>query len=213
MQVIRILNISRINLLIIALFLVSCGGNIDDEQDYYKWLNNEAHGLIKTRKINGFSITMKYLPADLLVYNQCEQASKSKRDSLLARYKNGYTFLFTITDDIEDTKSDIIFYNVYSEEEFKIRFSNLHFNIGQYIWINYESEQYFPVLSIMENTYNLKQSRSFYLVFSDKDKLDEILKMEKVDIVFNDIFFETGISHFIFKKNDLESVPSIGFWH
>lgn len=204
-----------LNFISIALILIlsGCGRTIHNEDKYYQWINDESNHLKVGKETNGFILTFKYMPPELLAYNEYSSArennQKINKDSLINTYTNSLTFLFTIED---SENRDIMYYDVYSETEFKQRIMELNFKLQDYISIKTDATEYVPVLCIMESTYEAKNSRNFYIVFTDTEKSNGLLDQEKIDVVFNDLFFNTGISHFTFSKHDFEKVPTIGFW-
>ena len=64
---------------------------------------------------------------------------------------------------------------------------------------------------MMEHVYQLKPGRDFNIVFapSDENELISIRKKPELDIVFEDGYFDTGISHFIFKQEKIKNIPPI----
>lgn len=200
----------------IALILLTsaCRHTVRKEDKYYKFLNEETNRLKVVKEANGFILTFKYLPPELLAYNEYASARKNgekvNKDSLICIYRNSLTFLFTIED---KENRDIMYYDVRSETDFKHRIMELNFRLHDYISIRAGSDEYVPVLCVMESTYETKNSRSFHVVFADSEKGNGLLNNEKFDIVFTDLFFNTGISHFIFSKHDFDKVPKIGFWN
>jgi hypothetical protein len=189
--------------------MVSCTKSSLKETDYFKYINNPENGLVKSREINGFRLQMKYYSPDLQALQEIGHAdsvlSDEKKDSLVAGYKNGLAFLFSILELNPQPGKDVVQYGVFSEREFKERFNRLHFNINEHFWISNGKETVPPGLSILESTFELSGPKTFYLVFEDTGKEEEI------DVVFNDVFFDTGISHFIFKRRDIRNLPNLSF--
>ena len=199
-----------------AFLCFSCAKTINSEEQYFKYLNDKKNGLVYEKSVNGFKLIMKYISPEFLAYKEIGtkegQSSHSDKDSLIASYQKGVTVLFSIAEEQEEIKHDITQYNVFSEEEFKRRFHELHFNINEHIWINHEAGKVKPGLSMLESTFELGGPRKFYLVFDAQNEWGALNKLEKLDIVFNDVFFDTGISHFIFKQQDINNIPKLSFW-
>ena len=199
------------NLFIICtLALVGCNSNTLSEKEYYKYLNNPDNNLISIKEVNGFELKVKYLPPPLLAYRESNTDGgafdKPLFDSLLNVYEGGYSFLFSIEDKNIKPGQDIVQYGVTSEVEFKQRFNELHFNLSEYVWMETDSTKKAPQLSILESTFELSGPKTFYLVFEQEENKSDI---DEVKVVFNDIFFGTGINRFTFNTTDLRNTPQI----
>ena len=199
--------------------LFACGssGEVNSEEAYVKWLNNEKNGLIKTKYIGELKLTVKYLPPDYVVYREVKSGSKKyskeEKEKMLAEAKNTRTFILTIgPDERKKGTGDIMFYNVKGEEDYTFRAEALNYNMDKYVYIGTGKISHAPKLHVLENTYGLTTHRDVYLVFADDDEKKDLLKADTLDFVFNDEIFGTGISHFSFSRKDLNNVPAINFW-
>lgn len=205
-------------LLGVLLLLGSCvNRQINSEKDYYQWINEESHHLFVTKSINGVKLTVKYLSPEYLAYKEYNGtgAGSKAKDSLLLLYNRNRTFLLSFNADgkSEGQSGDIMYKDITNTEEFNNRLLELTFNIGQFIRLKTDSNIYLPVLFTFENSYGISPGRSIYLVFApDGKETDDLLSSARVDIVFDDQVFMTGISHFSFKKDDLDNIPHINFW-
>ena len=201
--------------LISMFFFAGCGqGHIDSEKDLYAWMNNEDNGLVKTKYINGIKLTVKYLPPAYLAYKEwvTTEMENSHYQELLKIYENSRTFLLTIgPDDRKVEGADVMFYNVLNEKDYKQRVQDLNFDIGKYISLNIKDQPMAPRLHTLENTYGLGKHRNIYLVFADDGADGSLLTAEKLDFKFSDEIFLTGISHFVFNKQDLDGLPELKF--
>jgi hypothetical protein len=201
----------RIVLFCSLLFVkVSCSRSELNEANYYKYLNDPENGLIQVKEANGFRLEMKYLPPDLQAFNELsrgnEEIDHKRFDSVIKQYENGFTFLLSISDPEINPGEDIVQYGIFNEQEFKRRFNELHFNIDSHIWISDDSAKVPPALSMLESTFELSGPKTFYLVFEKSE-----IKTKRIDVVFKDAFFDTGINHFIFKTEDINNLPKISF--
>jgi hypothetical protein len=62
----------------------------------------------------------------------------------------------------------------------------------------------------MENVYGLVKHRNFYVVFANDDILsEELFKSPQLDFVFHDEVYETGSSHFVFLRENIEQLPAV----
>jgi hypothetical protein len=198
---------------ILALCLTSCQGDIRDMKSLYHWINDPEHGMIKSKNVNGLTITVKYLPAEFLALKEAKSIQPTGMkvyDSLLGAYKKSHTFLLSFG--YEDNKTDDPMYNGLKDfSEFKQRAATLNFDMNELISIRTEHDEFRPVLASMENTYGLKSQRDIYLVFTDESPANALQKDEALDFVFRDEIFQTGINHFVFQQDDLTGLPAINF--
>jgi hypothetical protein len=168
--------------------------------------------LIKSRLNEDFKITVKYLPPSFQAYNEGKNISGNRSmifDSLLNQYKNSRTFYLTIEPKNKE-EGDILFYGIKSVEEFKDRVMKLNFSPGEFITLKSGKDEFKPVLSNMENLYDIHPKKSLYLVFSDQqDK--KLLAADELDFEFDDQIFLTGINHFVFRKKDMDNIPPFDF--
>lgn len=203
--------LKEIILIVFSIVFMQCHNTIDDKAELMRWMANKNNGLIKQHSGNGFLLTLKYLPPEYLAINEVDSDGGNSTKSYseyLNNFKYSRTFLLTIAHD--NTKVDITNYNVFSMPEYKQRIEELNFKIKDYIYLKTEKgKKYAPVLSTMENIYEIGNRKSIYLVFSD-DK-ERILSTETLDVVFQDEFIDTGISHFVFKKKNIDNLPVLTF--
>lgn len=203
-----------ITLAITSLFVGCNQHGIDSEKELLSWINHQDNGLVKTKYINGIRLTAKYLPPAYLAYKEWVTADKKNfgYQDVLKTYQHNRTFLLTIgPDDRKKAGGDVMFYNVLNEKDYKQRVQDLNFDIGRYISLNMETKQLAPKLHTLENTYGLGKHRNIYLVFADDEANGGLLTNEKLDLKFIDEIFQTGISHFVFDKQDLDGLPELKF--
>lgn len=200
----------RISSIIYLLLLISCSSSIDNEKELLKWLNTPSNGFVKKSSSNGFVLTMKYLPPEYLAFNEMKKDARGNTDlqEYLESFKNSRTFLLTIAPD--DKKMDATTYGVSNMSDYSQRIKDLSFNIKESLILKTDSGQrYNPVLTTMENLYEIGNKKSIYIVFSDDKK--HILNSEKLDITFQDTFLDTGITHFVFKRKKIDNLPNLNF--
>lgn len=189
---------------------------IDHVDDLYRWINNPKNGLVKTKSISGIKLSVKYLPAELLACREFKDENNviaSQKDSVLALYKNNLTFLLTIaSDERKAPETNVMYRGIRNYEELTERAVRMNFSMQDYITLKINEKEYKPILSTMENVYELSKERSIYLVFApDKDDKN-FEKVEKLDFVFSDEMFNTGINHFIFQKKNIDAIPRLSFF-
>ncbi len=197
-----------ITIMVTFLFLNGCKKEFKNERDFYKWWNEQDNGLVKSKTINDFKVTVKFMPPEYLTYNEVKENRKLNIDTIRKKYFNSRTFLLTI-EPVDSRKDvDLLFQGIISLGEYKERVMKLNFSPGDFIKIKTNTREYFPVLSTMENVYNIDVKKNLYLVFSNEDNL---LDEPELDFVFNDQIFETGITHFLFQKKNMDNIPEFKF--
>ena len=200
-------------LFILALFMGGCSSDFKTEREFYQWWNDEANGLVKEKEINDFRLIVKYMPPEYLAYNELKgkNYTKAEYDDLYDKYKGYRTFLLSILPADEQSTQNVLYYNLQSVEEYKQRIMQMNFNPGEFISLKTDCGVYKPVLSTMENVYNIDTKRSLYLVFVDNEENQGLISANELDFVFEDYIFDTGINHFSFNKNNLDNIPVFGF--
>lgn len=187
--------------------VMSCDSTIHNIKDYYQYINNEANGLIKQKKIGSIAFVMKYIPTDFFVYKASAEESK---DSLKEAYEGSLNFILKVAPSEEaETKFDVMTETVSSLDEFKQQAFTVNFELQKFIRLKIGDREISPVLVETENVYGLTQHRLVNIVFAKEMFEEAWATTDKIDIVFNDEIYNTGKHHFLFYKNDLESVPKL----
>lgn len=199
-----------LSLLIVTLALLAgCGKEGPrNRAEYFQWVNDPAHGLIKQHAVNGVALSMKYLPPSYLVSQSLAgmpDGTAARRDSLMREYRNTLCFLLTVG--MSDSNSgDIMTRGIGSYDEFSQRAAKMNFEMQNYVSLRSHGKEYRPVLATMENTYGMVPKRNIMLVFAQDAGLRS---GDTLDVVFNDMIFETGISHYLFLRKDFAPVDDI----
>jgi hypothetical protein len=182
--------------------------NFEDISEFYRWWNDEENGLVKSRIIHDYRISVKYLPAEYLAYKELNGYEREMDlGKTIIKYNYSRSFIMTIEPVNERRNRDLLFQDIYSMEQFKERLYKLSFDPGEYIKLSTGEGKYEPVLNAMENLYDISSKKSLYLVFADKKDIME----DDLVIEFNDLMFETGINKFKFRKRDLDNIPEFSF--
>ncbi|SNZ01681.1 hypothetical protein [Flagellimonas pacifica] len=194
---------------IAALALSSCTRSIGSETAFLKWLDNPKNGLVKKASANGFSFSLKFLPSEYLAYTELKKGNDEKGwNELLHDFESSMSVLFSIEHDMHGI--DATNYDIQNMAAYKERINELNFGLKQHLFIKgSEGKKIRPVLTTFENNYEIGGKKTFYVVFPKTD--EEQWKTESLDIVFDDPFLDTGISHFAFKKQHIDQIPTLEF--
>ncbi|HMT27639.1 MAG TPA: hypothetical protein PKD91_00025 [Bacteroidia bacterium] len=198
---------------IVLLFVLeACTSGFSTQSDFYKWWNNPDNGLVKSKTIGDFRFVLKYLPPEYQALNEIGETKFSTItfDSLRKAYSNNRSFLLTIEPAVEKDV-DVLFKGIISYEEYKERILQLNFLPADFIALYADGVKYKPVLSTMENLYNLSPKKSLYLVFSPEKSNDVLTHAEELVFEFSDQIFMTGINKFVFNKSDLTNIPEFTY--
>lgn len=182
--------------LISILLFSSCHTEIQNLSEYNAWLNNKENGCICVRSIAGIKTIFKYLPPEYSVLKEMESRNpKDKhRDSLLADYSNTICFLLTIGPD-KDIKDDvrgqsIMHSNIENYSDYATRMFETNFAMDQYIKLYADGVEYKPVYTLVENLYELSDTRNFLIVFAANET--KLFNANEYRIVYDDHFFNIG---------------------
>lgn len=206
MKNIKALKIKAILIAWVILLINGCKEDVKTAEEYLKWMNQPESGLVIEKKIADKKITVKYLTPEYLTYNELkdkETYSEKTKDSIFNWYSSSRTFLMTIRPADENGES-VQMEGITSMSEYTERTKTLNFDMGEYLRLITEKAEFIPVLTSMENTYDLQKYRNIYVVYSEKDSAEDLFSSKKIDFVFNDELFSTGISHFVFDKEKID---------
>ena len=210
------MKLNKFSILVVFALLSACtGNNIRNYDDYINWLANKENGLLLTKTIGGLDLTASYLPSDFLVYQDIEVDDMNKPgriDSLKDLYKKGITIKLSFTPHDKDEPGDLMYSNVQNYGEYRDKILNITFDIERLIKLKTGNKEYKPVLTSFEDTYGLKPGRDVICVFVPANKNeDEFYRSEKLDFVFTDEIFNSGINHFVFNRKAINNSESIEF--
>ena len=203
-------------LLFIGLSFNSCKDSIHTKKEFFKWINNPSNGLVKKVTVGPLDYQVKYLPAEYLAFDEWEQeheaGSNVSLDYLLGEYKNSLTFLFTIAPNGTGGNVDVVKAGLNNYEEFNERVHEMNFHMAEYISLKVDDVIYKPVLTRLENIYGVGKYRNFHIVFAPSFKDSVTIRTgDKFDFTYADQFHKTGISHFLFRRENIVDLPELKF--
>jgi len=194
-------------LVVVLAVLASCKGTARKSmsvEEYSRWVSNPENGLVKERIINGLKISVQYMPDELL---QARKGAASKG----ASGKASKTFLMSIG--LEERtgagNADLMMADVNSLEEYKAKFTEMHFQLNNYVELEVDSEAYMPVLFELEPTYGLGKDLVTTFVFSPAATTSDLIAKKSYRFAFDDRFFGTGKNYFVFEPQALDHLPEL----
>ncbi|ELR69990.1 hypothetical protein C900_04434 [Fulvivirga imtechensis AK7] len=180
--------------------------------DYQEWLQKNGQAVAREKVINDLKLRAQFLPADFLAYSEYEQLTSAKTgtfDSLLKEYKCGLSFKLSLLADKQTT--NLMYHGISTMNEYKQRVSLLSFNSEQFIALNVGDDRFKPVLTAFEGYNELSNRLTFSVVFTPDGYhcgvFDE--HAEELTLTFDDPYWGTGTSHFLFRKSDIQSIPKL----
>lgn len=187
---------------------------VDSVREYYRYIADPDHGLVKSRRVNGMIMTVRHLPPEYQVYRQVQgdkTFSPVLIDSLLQLERQSMGFLLTLgPDDRVPGEPDIMFAGIRDYEEYTQRVLSLSFRMEERLALRCGGRELEPVLSTLENLYGIRASRSVMCVFVPNAADVELFRRsDRFDFVYDDEQFGLGINHFVFRKSDLDRIPSM----
>lgn len=200
----------------LVIVLSSCGGTSEkmNLDNFKSWLRQEDCPLRKSKKISGYKFSVSYLPPEYLVTNDMKKSrmkpSEMEIDNMVRKQEKSLTFILEVNHD-ETNSFDAITGRLSSKEEFLERAEKLNFQMQEDIELTVgDSVKYNPVLTHLENTYEIEKSRKIIVVFFIPD-LNKYKDSSDFDFSWNDTVYHTGIHHFIITSNDRKSSPVITY--
>lgn len=190
---------SSLFILAILFHFHSCKNvTVKNEKEYNVWINSKENGCILKKEIKNISYTAKYLPTSFLVMRE-KHISETilDTDSLQSVYEKGINIYFRI--DPLNNDVDIMYADVYNEEQFHQRVYDMNFNLKEMFSLEYKGERIYPSLFHLENDYGMSKGRGMDIVFPITEKYN---LNDEFTLIFDDEIFLTGINKFKFKIKD-----------
>lgn len=198
--------------LVVMTVLSSCDKGEISADDFYAWHDNEENGYHRITRLGDLQLDLKYLPLELLLFNEenGQVMLASEKDSLKGLYMNNMNFVLTIgpAEDAKD-KFDITKVGVANYDEFAERALQLNFEMRDHITLRSGNRTWKAALCEMENVYGLSFHRTFNIVFTPTEKLEELRNLEEFTLTVDDEIFGSGRTSFRFDRNQLAQVPTI----
>jgi len=200
--------------ILLAVALISCE---EPKQltwkKYIAWLQDHPEIVSKTKEVNDIKISLDYIPADVSAYREFAVLEgvpgERQFDSLRQFYKCGFHFQLRL--EADPVKKNLLFYNTHDETDYKQRIETLSFFSQEFVSLESNGKEDFPVLSQYEGYNELSNKIVIHLVFNPSWFTCDapIAGDQKMAIVFKDPYWETGINRFAFDTQQLKSIPTL----
>lgn len=200
--------------------MVVCFGGCNPERElspekYVRWVQDTENGLIKTKRLKGLQLEARYLPAPYLAYREFKSLNETVAfDSLLSAYTCGLAFQFTLSASLQDREyGNLMYYETTSQEDLMARQRYLSFSGQEFIHLEYNGQTLLPALVQFEGydalTNSLRFQASFESPMQSCGGKDSTLA--SLTFVFDDPFWNSGTTRFLWEENVLEKIPQLKF--
>ncbi|MFM7023771.1 MAG: hypothetical protein ACKOXB_12435 [Flavobacteriales bacterium] len=192
-------------------FLGGCTKYLSSDKDILQWVTDPSNGLVQNKQNGPMVIDMKYMPKEYFAYNELSKGNtQSDFDSILKTYGRSVNFILTLSLKNEKGEDvDLLFGSSADVEEYKTKIHDLNFSLAEFISMKYKGGELRPALVRMEDAYGLSASRKFFIAFTPADSLQQkaLDESEELKVTFDDPAFNSGISNFVFKTEDIKNIP------
>jgi len=185
-------------------------------EQFTQWLNDKDNECLMERNIAGVKVNVKYYPPLYSALNDMNiqysnQDKKHEIDSVLNVRNNIMTFLFSIGPDknipSERQVSSIMSEGVSGYSSFVERVMSTNFMMDQNISLYVDGVKYSPLLCVVENVYELSDTRNFVVIFGSEGK--NINEGKEYIFEYNDLYFGMGKVQFVFSNKALDAARKI----
>ncbi len=177
-------------------------------EELNQYLSAPTHGITKEKETNLLRFQCKYMPVDLLAYQEVKRTQATNTDSIKVLYSSSHTFILNLEPKKENLSGSVMNLGVSNRHEYKQRSIEMNFRMGERFQLRIGDRTLSPSVVEMVNTYDLTKDRDLYIVFPDQENTPKEFT-EDLELIYYDDLYETGIHHFRFKKDDLNQIPSL----
>lgn len=201
-------------LLVGAVMVISCGEPRSlGWKKYTAWLQEHPDACLREKEINEIRIQLRYIPADFSAYKELtsldDDYTQHTFDSLRNLYACGLHFQLSL--EADPARHKLLYENLEDQNDYRQRIETLSFYPQDFVSLETEGEEIFPVLSQYEGYNELSNKILVHVVFSPAwyacEKYGEA--NHKMAVVFKDPYWETGVNRFAFETSQLKSIPTL----
>jgi hypothetical protein len=185
---------------LITTLLAACK-KVVDQQGMNNYLNDPDNGLKQETTTGNYKISLTYRPIDLIMEQEGETDPKKIEEKKKEYSKYHY---FTLNMSLGD--KDVLYKGSSSQQQFRTSLSRLNFGLSEYIYALadkkdtlYLADYYVP------NLYGMGGSTQILLAFPNETNKN----YEELEVKIKEMGFGTGGQKFIFKREDMEDIPTL----
>jgi hypothetical protein len=171
------------------------------------WVSASGNSILtKTKKIEEYNYTLKYLPLDYLISNELKKSEISKKeyDSLKAEYEGMEYYEMRIQ--IDGFNDETAKYQLDDMGLYQQRIVYMSFAMQENLKLVTETGKEIPCdLFHFERTYAVAPYATFLMGFA-KDKIGDA---KEYTVIFDDNLFNKGLLKFNWEVTQLQNVPKL----
>lgn len=186
--------------LFIGLLMVSCQNKVD-KKTLISYLNDPENGLKQEVKVGDYNISLTYRPTEMMMEQEYE-TDTNKAEEQKKEYEKYHYFILNMS--LGD--KDVLYKGSSSQQQFSASLNRLNFGLSEYVYaLKDKKDTLYLADYYVPNLYGMGGSTQILLAFpNDKGK-----QYEELEINLKELGFGTGGQKFIFRKKDIEDVPSL----
>jgi hypothetical protein len=181
--------------------IISCS-NKADKQSLLAYLNDPENGLKQETTAGDYKISLTYRPTDLII----EQEGVTDPKKIAEKKKEYSKYHYFILNMSLGGDKDVLYKGSGSQQQFSASLNRLNFGLSEFIYARrdekdtlYLADYYVP------NLYGMGGSTQILLAFPNETNK----KYEQLEVNIKEMGFGTGNQKFIFKREDLEDIPTL----
>jgi hypothetical protein len=191
-------------LLQLAFFLLvicACNRSVDKAK-LTSYLNDPENGVRQEVKAGEYKISLTYRPTDLVV----EQEGETDPEKIASKKKEYSKYNYFILNMSLGGDKDVLYKGSGSQQQFSASLNRLNFGLSEFIYARrdqkdtlYLADYYVP------NLYGMGGSTQILLAFPNEAEKP----YEELEITIKEMGFGIGNQKFVFRKEDIEDIPSL----
>jgi len=195
--------------IIVIVYNTSCNETDVDLHRLRDYLSCEKHGLIVGLHENDFEFCLQYIPSELAAYQEyVTKLSTQPFDSLVNNYAHCQSFVFTVK--AQRDFNNILSWGINSPDELKRRQYEVDYHMGDYFYLDVNGEKFYSQLCTAQNlNFGGQCEIKVMLTFVAESKSSSLVKGQDLKLYFNDPFFDTGLTCYTIKNEDIQRIPKL----
>ena len=166
---------------------------------------NPENGLLKTKKINEFSYSVKFKPIPYIIAQEADGKSVGAEEYAKKVDELRGLQYYDLRLEVENTNDEILKYDLNSSEQYDARVNYLAFQMQNDIQLIDGNDTLNCLMYHMERAYDIVPYSTILCGFKNLKKT----KIEDKTFVLHDNLFNNGIIKLTFLNSDIENIPQL----
>lgn len=190
------------SMLLLLVILSGCGRTHATREELKAYIFDEENGLHKKTESNGIELDIQVHPSDLIVAQEIEGMyyRPGQVDSIQRKLQDIQYFRFSLSRNGEEVINALAL----DEDVFKRGLDYLASGIGEDLKLIQDSDTTDAQGVMYLRGYGVAKASVLLIAFKKKLSQDD-----PVTVLYNDSFFNTGLTRFNFRVSDLNSIPTL----